>query len=303
MSESIKALVLGSFVGDSLSLGPHWDYSAQHIVETHGRVDRLLAPSMQYHLGKQAGDFTHYGDQTMVLLESVAARKGFDLNDFFTRWQALFSDYSGYVDGATRMTRQRIEFGEGPETSGANSNDLAGASRIAPLFAALHGRPDELIAAARAQTAMTHNHPEVINAAEFFARATLKTIEGTDPIAAMKAAVTEIENNTSIAAWVEKGLSMQSEDPVKATGKLGQSCHVDEALPATVQVIARYPNDFKSGLVECVMAGGDSAARALLAGMVLAAFPENGGIKSIPEEWLDGLRKKDEIIDALDKLS
>jgi len=301
MSEAIKAIVLASFVGDSLALGPHWDYSTRHIFETHGRVDRLLAPSMQFHQGKNAGDFTHYGDQTLVLLESVSAQNGFDLNDFFTRWQALFNDYAGYVDGATRMTRQRIEFGEGPETSGANSNDLAGASRIAPLFAALHDEPDTLIAAARAQTAMTHNHPEVLNAAEFFARTALKTIAGTQPVQAMKAAVTEIENNAHIAGWVEKGLALHAEDPVKATGNLGQSCHVDEALPATVQVIAHHSKDLRSGLVDCVMAGGDSAARVMLAGLVLAAFPENGGLQAIPADWLNGLQKKDVILGALNR--
>jgi len=48
--------------------------------------------------GKSKGDFTHYGDQTFVLLESVGQTKGFELQDFATRWKRLFEDYKGYFD-------------------------------------------------------------------------------------------------------------------------------------------------------------------------------------------------------------
>jgi ADP-ribosylglycohydrolase len=295
---------MAAFAGDSLALGPHWDYNPEHIRDTHGRVDRLLPPAKKFHQGKEAGDFTHYGDQTLVLLESVAAVKGFDLQDFFTRWRALFKDYDGYVDGATRMTLQRIEFGEGPESSGSNSNDLAGASRIGPLFAALHDDPKALIAAAKAQTAMTHAHPDVVWAAEFFARAVLKALAGTEPVAAMQAAAAELPADAKkIVGWVEDGLSMLSEDPVKATAKFGSTCHVNEAFPATVQSVAHSPNDLKNCLVDCVMAGGDSAARAMLAGMLVAAFPDNGGLQAIPQDWRDGLKKKDAILGALNTLT
>ena len=56
------------------------------------------------------------------------------------------------------MTLRRFEAGAGPEDSGSNSNDLAGASRVGPLVFALARDPQALDAAALAQTRLTHNH-------------------------------------------------------------------------------------------------------------------------------------------------
>ena len=163
MDEKIKAAVLASLVGDALSLGVHWEYNPEHILKTHGRVNTFLAPKPgSYHGGKSAGDFTHMGDQTMVLLESVVQSGGFDLQDFARRWRDMFKSYSGYVDQATRKTLQNFDGGASPQTSGADSNELAGAVRMAPLFCALHDKPELLLQAAHEQTAMTHNNPAAL---------------------------------------------------------------------------------------------------------------------------------------------
>ena len=67
------------------SLGAHWIYSQREIAEKFGHITGYATPATSYHPGKQAGDFTHYGDQTMVLLRSLAAHGRFDLADFARR--------------------------------------------------------------------------------------------------------------------------------------------------------------------------------------------------------------------------
>ena len=82
MRDKAEALALASFAADSLALGVHWIYDAQKISNQFGRVEKFLKPREDsYHATKDRGEFTHYGDQQLVLLESVAAKKGFDLND------------------------------------------------------------------------------------------------------------------------------------------------------------------------------------------------------------------------------
>lgn len=54
--------------------------------------------------GKKAGDFTHYGDQTLLLLETLARDGGFDPRRFESRWQHFFDSYKGYFDKATKAT-------------------------------------------------------------------------------------------------------------------------------------------------------------------------------------------------------
>jgi len=53
------------------------------------------------------------------------------------------------------------------------------------------------------------------------------------------------------------------------------------------------------GLVENIMAGGDSASRGLTVGMVLGAHL---GLDAIPSKWLSDLKAYQEIIDLMDQI-
>ncbi|MGD8562787.1 MAG: ADP-ribosylglycohydrolase family protein [Desulfarculaceae bacterium] len=300
MAGNNKAMVLASFIGDSLALGVHWEYDPRKIEKRHGRVEKLLAPQPgSYHQGKLAGEFTHYGDQMLVLLESVAQAGGFDLNDFARGWQALFADYTGYFDGATKQTLGKFAAGAASDSAGSGSNDLAGASRIAPLAYALAGDEAALLAAVKSQTRMTHNNPAVIAAAEFFARVVLAVQGGSSPEQALEKAAGYDYGQIPLAQWTQKGLASKGEDTVKAISRLGPTCHAPEAFPSVVHLIAKYPEDLRECLIECVMAGGDSAARAMLAGMVLGA---GLGEEAIPLDWLQALRKREQILAWLDQI-
>ena len=193
MTTSAQAAVLVSLAADALSLGAHWFYDTAEIDRRFGRVEELLAPPPDsFHAGKERGQFTHYGDQTLVLLESVAACKGFDLADFARRWQALFTTgYRGYVDKATSATLENLQRGLGPEQCGSTSADLGGAARIAPLVWWYRQDRDQLFEAVRVQTAMTHNNPAVLAGAAFIARTAWSVLAGAAPQAAMEEALEE----------------------------------------------------------------------------------------------------------------
>jgi ADP-ribosylglycohydrolase len=297
MKGNEKAMVLGSFLADSFSLGVHWIYDTTRIEKEFGRVESFLKPLPgSYHSTKDKGEFTHYGDQAMVLLESIASKGLFDLHDFSSRWQALFRDYRGYYDQATKATLSNLAKGKPIEEAGAPSSELAGAGRIAPLVALYRDDPAALVNAAKAQTRMTHNDPLVIESAEFFARVSWMTLRGQPPADAMKETAKERFDGTPISLWVEKGLESKGEESVVAIGQFGQSCHVDEAFPGIVHLISRHENDLKEALIQCVMSGGDNAGRGMIVGMVLGAYL---GEKSLPREWLSSLKKKQEILKLL----
>ncbi len=286
--EKARAAVLASLAGDCLALGPHWIYDVGALAARFGRVEGPTAPGPDsYHKNRGLGQFTHYGDQTMVLLRSVAAKGGFDLADFFARWRTLFSHYDGYLDGATRKTLARIDFGEGPETSGSPSLDLAGAARIAPLAFVLRQDEAGLVAAARAQTRMTHNSPLVVESAEFFARTVFAVLHGADPVAGMEQAAGAQYLSLPARDWLAQGMEFADRESLAAVAHFGQSCNVEGAFRAVVQLIVRRRDNLREALVDCVMAGGDSAARALLVGMVLGAAH---GPEAVPAAWLAAMR-------------
>jgi ADP-ribosylglycohydrolase len=288
------SMVLGSFLGDSLALGAHWIYDQAQIKRQFGRVEGLLPPAPgSYHPGKLAGDLTHYGDQTLLLLRSLAKNRGFQPADFSADWRAMFEGgYAGYVDRATKNTLGQLAAGWDWRDAGSGSDDLAGASRIAPLCYLLRGDVEAMAAACRLQTSLTHNNAKVVDSAEFFARTVHAVLGGETPVAAMETALDGRFPGSPLHGWLKDGVEAAGEDSPAAIAGFGQSCHVDGAFQSTVHLIARHPDDPATALIDSVMAGGDSAARNMLAGMVLCA---RKGIEALPAAWLSGLACRREV--------
>jgi ADP-ribosylglycohydrolase len=300
MTTEGHAAVWAAFAADSLALGAHWIYDQGRIEQAFGRLDRLRAPLPgSYHPTRAAGDFTHYGDQTLVLLESLAETGGFDAGDFSARWQRLFRDYTGYRDQATKATLANLEAGRPFMDAGSGSDDLAGAARIAPLLVRYAGDEEALAASALEQTLLTHRDPLVVEAAGFFARTGRRVMMGESPAAVMTAVRDEYFRGQRLGDLVQAGLDSAGDETKGVLARFGLSCHGGSALPGTVHLIARYEKNLVEGLVQNTMSGGDSAARGLLAGMILGA---SAGMSALPEAWLGALNRKAEIGALLDRL-
>ncbi len=285
-----RGMVLTAFCGDALALGAHWIYDPAVIKNDFGMVTDYLKPGVDsFHKTKDKGEFTHYGDQMIVLLESLVARSNFDLADFADRWKMLFTDYSGYMDKATNATLGNFEKGIPPEAAGADSGEMAGAVRIAPLIYVLHDQPDELVRAAEAQTRMTHAHPNVAAASRFFSQVALEILNGRTPLTAIE---TVKDEDPLVTAHVEKGLASVDQNSVSAIGRFGRDCSLDSALPGVVHLVVKYQDDLETALVESVMSGGDSAARSIAVGMLLGAHL---GESAVPERWLSGLKRESDV--------
>ena len=301
MTPNAAAAVWGALTADALALGAHWIYDTAQIDAQIGRVDRLMAPpANSFHKTKQKGEFTHYGDQIMVLLTSLAESGGFRLETFATQWLALFEGYDGYFDHATKETLKQFKDGKSAHDAGSNSTDLSGAARIAPLVCCYADDPQELVAAARAQTAMTHNTPDVVDSAEFFARTLGNVLAGQPPLDALQAVRRAYFDRPPFDGWVDQGLQSVAESTRSAIRRFGQMCDVGAGFPGVIHLIAAYTDSFEDVLVANVMAGGDSAARGLVAGTILGA---SAGVDGIPAEWRDGLVHRERIANLLDRLS
>jgi ADP-ribosylglycohydrolase len=293
MIDNAKAMVLASFLADSLALGAHWIYDTAQIEKSFGRVDQLLQPGPNsYHGTKRRGDFTHYGDQAMVLLQSVFENEGFSLKSFSKRWRLLFENYNGYIDQATRMTLSNFGEGRPPDESGSNSHDFSAAARIAPLVYFYRHDVELLAQYSRLQTAMTHRTPHVLDSAVFFARVAWQVLQGSEPVRALTEVTEKHFKDSPVSGWVADGLNSQTKDSVTAIADFGQSCSVGDAFPGVVHLISKYQDDLVEALVQAVMAGGDSAARGMAVGMVLGAHL---GMPAIPESWLSSLNAREKI--------
>jgi ADP-ribosylglycohydrolase len=302
MADNIKAMVMASFIADSLSLGAHWIYDQKKIRHEFGRIDKLTAPlAAGFHPNRSAGEFTHYGDQTLILLESIAYCGAFDLDHFARSWQALFADYNGYMDNATNITLTNFKKNKDPKTSGSSSTDLAGAARIVPLVYLYHYDENQLQKSIEDQTRMTHANKLVIDCALFFAITALTTLSGISPPDAIQQTTDKWFHGNPISMLVRKGLASRNEDTCKAISDFGQMCDSNAAFPGVIHLIGKFADNLSEALIENTMAGGDSAARGLLVGMVLGAYQ---GMRAIPSHWLSGMKaglKIEQLLTQTDK--
>lgn len=301
-----RGMVFGSFAADSLALGSHWVYNAKAIAKRLGSPDRLTDPIVKkFHPTKRKGDFTHYGDQAFRLLRFIADTGGYDGAAFFRDWTTMMADYDGYFDHATKET---LAHG-----GASDSDDLAGAGRSAPILYLFSEDPERAVEEAVAHAALTHGNPIVFDTVRFFSGLVFELTSGEigdgSNAAGDKSGVMERAISTVLGTYrweseefpekVEKGVKSKDRDTTEVIGEFGQMCEAPRAFPSTVHLLAKYPDNYRKAMVANTAAGGDSAARGLLAGMVLGALL---GEEAIPEEWRNGLTVRREINEALRKV-
>jgi len=299
MKERAEAMVLASFTADSHALGAHWIYDTEEIGRRFGLVDSLLAPpSDSCHPGKPRGSFTHYGDQMMLMLRSLSRHGVFSQPEFAAEWKTFMLEYDGYIDHASKDTLSQMQQSADPAETGSASTDLAGAARIAPLAYLYRDHHEELVAAAGQQAAITHNSPIVVESASMLGDLLWHILNGHTPTASLRAAADRDEFPLT-QDLIRAGLDSVSENTSTVAKRFGQHCASEAALPLSVHLIAKHEGSLKSALMANVAAGGDSAARGMVTGMVLAAFH---GPEAIPDEWLEDLRAYKEIVALLEDL-
>lgn len=302
MKAPAHAMVLASFVADSLALGAHWIYDTDQIDREVGRVTDLLSPPQgSYHPTKKRGEFTHYGDQTLHLLQHLVEHRGhFSLPIYARAWYSFCTNYQGYMDRATKASLQNIEAGKDPDLCGSTSTDLGGPARIAPLVYCYRENLAGMLAAVKAQTALTHNGPGVVDGALFLAASCHAILHGATPREAFLQALETGIDDIDLDLRLRKCLDRPGGSIRQAVKEFGQMCSINAALPGAVYTVLQHDDNLEEALIETVMAGGDSAARGMVVGMLLGAAL---GEEKIPGRWLNALARYQEIETALALLS
>lgn len=267
---SLKIMSLSSYtkaalVADSLSLATHWVYNQSKLQrEFPDGVISLYGPASQYHPNKKAGDLTHYGDQ-MVWLTELLEDQPYSLPAWRSLWLQKMKDYDGYVDGASKET-----IGNGGNGR-STANDLAGASRIAPLLDA-NLTSIEMIEAAKSQTEFSHGDPAIGETAEFFVRAVEQVQKGEDFLTALQSASEQgAYRNLPVAEYLESAIKGDKENYLAESASMGLTCHNPEALPLTMYFLIHHGADFADCISKNAMAGGDTSARAMLIALLFVA--------------------------------
>lgn len=292
LSDRIQGMIWGQFVGDAAALGTHWIYDLGELAAVYPEgVQGFERPQAgHYHEGKAPGDQTHYGDAALLLLESIAATGTFDVADFARRFAAFFGspETLSYRDHATRETLAHLEAEPGNFRNGADDNQPATITRMAPVVA-VHGADPEVI---ETLTRFVQNNAQAVAYCQANGRILAALLEGAD----LRTALAQADG--AAEADIAQAVATLQSSVIEATLRFGQSCPLPSSFPSAVNAALQHPKDFRTAILETIQAGGDNAARASIIGAWLGAA---GGLASVPEEWREKLTARTRIQAALEQ--
>ncbi len=282
--ERMKGMLFGSFVGDAFALNVHWVYDTDKLaIEASSQTDYAEPSKSLFHSHKHKGDFTHYGDQSLLLLKSISANKGFDLEIFKTNWLSFMKNYEGYQDHATKESLALLD---NRSNTGSSSDELGGFSRCFPLIY-YHFDDPKLHQLVEAQTRMTHDDESLIRMSHFITDLILELIIGKSLETAIQLTLEKHPEFDELFKRIQANLG---QDTVSFVKDIGQSCTSEYAFPAALYLSIKYQNNFLEALRYNNLCGGDSASRGMLIGALLGLL---NGYHEIPPYLVEHLNARD----------
>lgn len=312
-SDRMRGMVWGQFLGDAAALGSHWIYNLTELKEKFpAGIEGFESPGPgHYHWGKTAGDLTHYGDAALILLESLAETGGFEPAAYGSRFLEMMAPgkYHGYLDSATRGTYENFLNFEGSDSSkthvyshqnGADDDQLATASSLAPLLVWHHGDAD-LSGKVEMLTRVRQNNDRAVAYMQVHARLLGELLDGRDFHTAFHRLEEEAARHPQFGAEFSRKFSAAIENKHKsfeeATLVLGQSCPLISSFPSALVAALKESENFETAILGVLRGGGDNAGRAALVGAWVGAIVGESGL---PAQWLAKLNAREKIAAALD---
>ncbi|MCS7233924.1 MAG: ADP-ribosylglycohydrolase family protein [Synergistetes bacterium] len=298
MKDKFVGALLGLAVGDALGM-PFEGWNSRDIRKKWDRKSFLSRA------GLKAGQFT---DDTMLAIaqaESIIDKGDIDPEDTAKKLVEWYK--KGDTRGVGKVTKEAIEkllkgiswreSGIGGDMAASNG----GAVRVVPLALLYKDDFNKLKEKVKLAVEITHKNIEAIKGAQAIAYAIARASSGTLNPDTFLMEVADYVGNSEIANKLKKAHSYLQEDfpPMDALPLLGTSVYVVESVPSALYCFAFSPDSFLGSVVNAVMAGGDTDTIAALTGAISGAF---NGAGAIPENWLNGLERRDYITSLGERL-
>ncbi|MBC7239523.1 MAG: ADP-ribosylglycohydrolase family protein, partial [Chloroflexi bacterium] len=144
-------------------------------------------------------------------------------------------------------------------------------------------------------------NPEAIKGAQAVAYVVARACRGDLNTETILMEAAEYVGKSEIADKLKKahGYLEEGFPPMDALPLLGTNVYVVESVPSALYCFAFSPNSFLGSVVNAIMAGGDTDTMAAIAGATSGAF---NGVDAIPQNWLEGLEKRDYLVSLGEKL-
>jgi len=293
----VGALV-GLAVGDALGM-PFEGWNSRDIRKKWDRKSFLSRA------GLKPGQFTDDTFLAITQAESLIDKGEFDPE--YTAKKLVDWYRKGDTRGIGKITKEAIEKllkGISWKESGIGGDMAAsngGAVRSIPI-ALLYGDDlGKLKEVVKQAVEITHKNPEAIKGAQAVAYVVARACRGDLNTETILMEAAEYVGKSEIADKLKKahGYLEEGFPPMDALPLLGTNVYVVESVPSALYCFAFSPNSFLGSVVNAIMAGGDTDTMAAIAGATSGAF---NGVDAIPQNWLEGLEKRDYLVSLGEKL-
>lgn len=284
-----RGALLGLAVGDALGAALEWLTPGQIVARYGGPLRDMVARSPW-----ERGEWTDDTAMALCLAESLAAEGGYDRDDVFARY-ALWArsrpkDIGNTVAHALVHARSAgaavAAAAEWHERSGGMSAGNGSLMRTAPIGVRFARDRERLVAAARADSTLTHHDPLAAGACVWLDETIAWLIRAGRPPRLEGPAAEAAEAARQAAPEVLAG---------EAQDALG---FVLTALRVGVNAAFEQP-DFERAVVFAANLGGDADTNAAVAGALAGA---RFGASAIPQRWLEPLLQHDRIARLAERL-
>jgi ADP-ribosyl-[dinitrogen reductase] hydrolase len=305
--KSVHAALFGLAIGDAL--GVPVEFKKREELE-----DRQVKDYEGYQTHNQPpGTFSDDSSLTFCLAESLC--HGYDLNDMgqrFVKW--FFEGYwtaGGEVFGVGKSTEDsitRLRDGVSPLQSGNYADDCYGNGslmRILPLLFYIRGMDiEERYRIIREVAVITHGSVRTIIACFYYLEFALELLNGENKLQAY------LKTMHRVKAFV-KGKNFPSGDvalfysllnsviPVRSSKTISSIHHAHITIQAAVFCLMST-DSYEQVVLMAVNLGDDTDTTASVTGALAGIYY---GFESIPEKWINGIRRSDDIYDLCDRLA
>mmetsp|Transcript_23244 Transcript_23244/g.55309 ORF Transcript_23244/g.55309 Transcript_23244/m.55309 type:complete len:364 (-) Transcript_23244:93-1184(-) len=280
VEQRAKNAVVGALVGDAASMGLHWIYDdakLSNLVRRKGllsfpsaRRPEFFEPPSSPAYTYSSGSQTPYGDEVLPLLQNLAAHDNFDKDTYTEESHKAAKEYSG------RLNKVMTEF---IDTKSASSKNMQAHGMVkAPFVAARYAgsQTNNTVAEVTRKAAQVHQQlTEPVEVAVVAARMLELVILGKS----VKDAFEETLEDNTLCTWgravLRDALDYEGKDPVAHFGK-------SSTLPGSFQgaaALLKSATSYEQVMRENILAGGDSASRAVWIGAVM------GAVGGVPKTW------------------
>jgi len=322
--DKVMGMFLGVAIGDALGM-PVETLTAQQIADKYGRITDYKEPNDHaWYNSWPAGRWTDDTQLTLAIAESLIAKGKIDIQDIAERSIAAMDECSTGWGKSTKESLTRIKNGENLFQSGNPKGAGNGvAMKVAPVAAFFQATSGLSGLAKQTKdiielTIMTHKNKMAISSAFAQILAIMQCLRMPADLDPQKKIFDLITSLVKVDEWIRQasypvesndhdllwrllsleGATLERFSSLTLSGKAacfdGATCYVYNSLPFSLGMFFCNPYHIKT-LYGTVSAGGDTDTNGSIVGALLGAL---NGTKIFPQHLLDGLWRKDEIIDS-----